>query len=66
MKADFTILSKYSQGGFIMKKTIALVLVALFAAFVCLGCVSRNNYKNYERDRDAATDATGRMNNAGK
>jgi hypothetical protein len=47
-----------------MKKTIALALIGIFLVFVCLGCVSRNNYKNYERDRDAATDATRRMDNA--
>jgi hypothetical protein len=47
-----------------MKKTMAIILITIFTAFVCFGCVSRNNYKNYERDRGAATDATGRMNNA--
>jgi hypothetical protein len=48
-----------------MKKTIAFTLIVIFGAFMCLGCVSRNNYKNYERDRGAATDAARRMDNAG-
>jgi hypothetical protein len=50
-----------------MKKLTAVLLTAVLAALICSSCVTKNknNYENYERDRNAAVDAAGRMENAG-
>ncbi|MDR3172727.1 MAG: hypothetical protein LBU19_00625 [Treponema sp.] len=47
-----------------MKKIAVLLLIALLGGLLCTACVTKKGTRNLDRDRNAAIDATGRMNNA--
>jgi hypothetical protein len=48
-----------------MKKITTVILIGLLGAFMCTACVTKKgNNNNLERDRAAAIDAVGRMDNA--
>ncbi|MDR2534635.1 MAG: hypothetical protein LBD29_01220 [Treponema sp.] len=54
-----------------MKKIVSLVLTAGFIAVLFVSCVTKkknpdDGYDRYERNRNAAVDASGRMDNAMK
>jgi preprotein translocase subunit SecG len=48
-----------------MKKITVLLLAAFLGALLCTACVTKKgNNNSLNQGRDAAVDATGRMNNA--
>jgi hypothetical protein len=47
-----------------MKKISALLALVFLGALLCTACVTKKGNSSLDRDRNAAIDAAGRMNNA--
>lgn len=48
-----------------MKKAVLLLLIAVLGALMCTACVTKKkNARSLDRERNAAVEAAGRMDNA--